>query len=136
MSAENVEVVRASWDAWRDRGLDAYVSYVDEDVEWRAIEGAPDDHGPIEGRAALHAYIAEWDDMFEGLTNEALEIVEAGADRVVSVQRVSGTAKMSGAPAELVYGIVYTVRNGKIVSGREYATREAAFEAAGLPVAN
>jgi ketosteroid isomerase-like protein len=133
VSEENVEVVRASWDAWRTDGLDAYVSHMADDVDWRAIEGAPDDHGPIEGRAALRSYIAEWDEMFEGLANEALEIIDAGDDRVVSVQRVSGTAKLSGVPTELVYGVVYTVRDGKIVRGREYATRDEAFEAAGLP---
>jgi ketosteroid isomerase-like protein len=135
VSAENVEVVRACWDAWATSGLDDYVSYMDPDVDWRAIEGAPDDHGPIEGRAALRAYIADWDEMFENLANVPLEIVDAGGDTVVSVQRVSGTAKLSGVPAELVYGVVYTVRDGLIASGREYATREQALEAAGVTAA-
>jgi ketosteroid isomerase-like protein len=31
-----------------------------------------------------------------------------------------------------MYSVVYTVRDGKIARGREYATREEALEAAGL----
>jgi ketosteroid isomerase-like protein len=30
------------------------------------------------------------------------------------------------------FGVVWTLRDGKVVQGREYATREAALEAVGL----
>jgi hypothetical protein len=40
----------------------------------------------------------------------------------------------SQAEIDMRLGIVCTVRNGLIVRGREYATREKALEAAGLPV--
>jgi ketosteroid isomerase-like protein len=107
---------------------------MDEDIDWRAIEGAPDDHGPIEGRQALRAYVADWDETFENLANVPLEIVDAGGDTVVSVQCASGTARLSGVPTELVYGMVYTLREGRIVRAREYATREEAFATAGVAV--
>ena len=44
----------------------------------------------------------------------------------------SGRAKLSGVETDLTYGVVYTIRDGKIARGREYMTREEALEAAGL----
>jgi ketosteroid isomerase-like protein len=39
---------------------------------------------------------------------------------------------MSGVETELRYAVVYTVRNGNIVRGREYMDRDQALEAVGL----
>ena len=133
MSAENVEVVRASWEGWNGEGMDALSRHWHPEITWRAIEGAPDDVGPMEGRDAVRAYVADWHEMFDNLRVEPVEVMDASDETVVAMQRASGVAKGSGVPTELVYGVVYTVRNGLIVRGREYATREAALEAAGLP---
>jgi ketosteroid isomerase-like protein len=40
--------------------------------------------------------------------------------------------KGSEAEVDMRLGVVYTVRNGLIVRGREYATRDQALQAAGL----
>ena len=40
--------------------------------------------------------------------------------------------RASGVPAELRYAAVYTIRDGKIVRGREYLTMDDALRAAGL----
>jgi ketosteroid isomerase-like protein len=133
VSTENVAVVRASWAGWNESGLDALSAHWDENITWRAIEGAPDDVGLMEGRDAVRAYVADWDDTFDDLRIEALDVIDGGDDTVVAWQRASGVAKGSGVPAEIFYGVVYTVRGGLILGGREYSTREAAFEAAGLP---
>jgi len=44
------------------------------------------------------------------------------------------TARMKGSEArvDMRLAVVWTLRNGKAASGREYATREQALEAAGL----
>jgi ketosteroid isomerase-like protein len=133
VSAENVELVRGAWAAWDADNLDSFAAHWHPDIEWRAIEGAPDDAGPIKGADALRAYYQDWIDTFDDLENEMLEVVDAGGDSVLTVQRGTGVAKASGVPVEIVYGVVYTVRDGLIVSGREYATREQALEAVGLP---
>ena len=126
-------MVRAALAAWESDGIDGHERYWAPDIDWRAIPGAPDDVGLISGPAALRAYYDDWYDTFDDLRIEALEVVDAGGESVVAHQRGSGVAKLSGVPTELVYGVVYTVRDGLIVSGREYATREQALEAAGLP---
>ena len=55
-----------------------------------------------------------------------------GDDRVLSIQRVKGRAKLSGTEIELRYAVVSTVRDGKVVRGREYLSVEDALEAVGL----
>ena len=42
------------------------------------------------------------------------------------------THRLSGVETDLTYAVVNTIRDGKIVRGREYWTKEQALEAAGL----
>lgn len=102
------------------------------DIDHRAIEGAPDDVGPIIGRDAVRAYLADWYETFPDLAVVPEEIVGVGPERVVVAWRIRGTAKSSGVPTELRLAIVYTIRGGKIVRSREYMTKgEALTSAAG-----
>ena len=130
MSQENVEVVGDYLRAFADGGIDAMVEFMDRDVDWRAIEGAPDDVGEMHGREAMRRYIQDWVDMFDDITNVPEELVDLGDDRVLAVQHVTGRAKGSGIETELRYAVVYTLRDGKIVHAREYIDRQQAVEAA------
>ena len=132
MSQENVETVKAALDAMAQQGLDAFAEYWADDVEWRAVEGALDDRGPLHGKDACRAYVQDWLDTFDELTVEPRELIDAGTDQVVGVLHLAGRAKLSGIETNLTYAAVYGVRDGKIVRGREYATRDEALEAAGL----
>jgi uncharacterized protein len=132
VSRENVEVVRGLWQAFADGGLDALMEHFDQEVDWRAMEGAPDDVGEMHGTAAVHRYLQDWLDTFEGITTVPVELIDAGDDRVIAVLYVTGKARLSGIATELRYAVVYTLRDGKIVRGREYAERSEALKAAGL----
>jgi ketosteroid isomerase-like protein len=133
MSAENVEIVRASLRAPAEGGLAATAKFWDPDINWRAIEGAPDDVGEMVGAAAVLRYLQDWVDTFDDVTIVPVELMDVGDDRVVAVQHVTGRAKLSGVQTELRYAVVYTLRDGKIVRAREYRDREQALEAVGLP---
>jgi|SRR6478672_2126090 len=132
MSQENVEVVRDTAAAFNRGDLDAWAERWADDVDYRAIEGAPDDHGPIRGKEAMRAYIEDWLDTFDEFRSEPVELIDAGEDQVVVVTRISGRAKLSGVETDLTFAAVYKFREGKVVRGREYLTREEALEAAGL----
>jgi ketosteroid isomerase-like protein len=132
MSQENVEIVRRLWRAYFDGGLDAVAEFWDEDIDWRAAEGAPDDVGEMHGVDAMRRYVGEWIDMFDGPAVVLEEVRDVGDDRVFAVQRISARAKLSGIETEIRYAVVYTVRDGKIVRGREYLNVEQALEAVGL----
>jgi ketosteroid isomerase-like protein len=131
MSQENVKVVRDAVDALSRGGLDAMTDYWTDDIDHRAIEGAIDDRGPMHGKAVVRAYVQDWLDMFDNFKSEAVELITAGENRVIAVIRISGRAKLSGVETDLTYAALYTIRDGKIARGREYATRAEALEAAG-----
>jgi ketosteroid isomerase-like protein len=132
MSQENVEVVVAQAAAINRGDLDAWLEHWADDIDHRAAKGGPDDHGPIHGKDALRAYAQDWLDTFAEFRSEPIELIDAGEEEVIAVTRVSGRAKLSGVKTDLTYAALYTIRDGKIVRGREYWTRDEALEAAGL----
>ncbi|HWG07897.1 MAG TPA: nuclear transport factor 2 family protein [Solirubrobacteraceae bacterium] len=132
MSQENVELVRRTWTAFAAGGLDALEEFWDEEIDWRAMEGAPDDVGEIRGRQAMRRYLQDWVDTFDGITTTPTELIDLGDDRVVALLHVTGRARLSGIETELRYAVVYTLRDGKVVRGREYGDRQEALEAAGV----
>ncbi len=133
MSQENVENVREAVVAYNRGDLDAFLDeYWTDDIDYRAVEGAPDDHGPIHGKAEMRAYLQDWFDTFDDLKVEPLEVIDAGQDQAVAVVRFGGRAKLSGVEVDLTFAALYTVRDGKVARGREYWTKEQALEAAGL----
>ena len=132
MSQENVEVVRQAIQAFADGGVDAMAELWDPDIVWRAAEGAIDDVGEMHGPVAVRRYIQDWLDNFEDASIVAEELRDVGDDRVLAIQRVKGRAKLSGVEIDVRYAAVSTVRDGKIVRGREYLSVEEALEAVGL----
>jgi hypothetical protein len=52
MSQENVDVVRRAYEALAHEGLDRFMEHFTDNVEYRAVSGAPDDIGPIHGKNA------------------------------------------------------------------------------------
>ena len=132
MSQENFEIVRAAAAAASRGDLDAWLEYWTEDLDFRAAEGAPDDHGPINGKDALWAFGQDWLDTFDDFKVEPVELIDAGDDNVIAVMRISGRAKLSGVETDMTYAELSTLRDGKIARGRQYFTRADALEAAGL----
>src|SRR5215207_8135872 len=106
MSQENVEIVRGSLRAFEEGGLGGMADFWATDINWRAMEGALDDVGEMQGADALRRYYEDW--------------LDIGDDRVLAVLHVTARAKASGVETELRYAVICTVRDGKIARGREY----------------
>jgi ketosteroid isomerase-like protein len=132
MSRENVEIVKVAYEAFVRGGLDRYMEHFTDDVDYRAIEGAIDDVGPIHGKDAVRAWLQDWIDTFDEFWFEPIELIDAGEDTVVAVERYGGRARLSGVETDQAEAVVLTIRDGKIARGREYATRHEALEAAGV----
>jgi len=132
MSQENFEIVRAAAAAASRGDLDAWLEYWTDDLDFRAAEGAPDDHGPINGKDALRVFGQDWLDTFDEFKVEPVELIDTGDDNVIAVMRISGQAKLSGVETDMTYAELSTLRDGKIARGRQYFTRDEALEAAGL----
>jgi ketosteroid isomerase-like protein len=132
MSGEKGAVIEAAYDAFSRDGLDGFLDHWSDDLDHRSIVGAPDDRGPIQGKAAMRAYVQDWIDTFDGFRIEPVEVIEADGDVVVAVLRYGGRAKLSGIETDEIFGVVFTIRHGKVARGREYRTRDQALEAVRL----
>ena len=132
MSQENVGVVRAQFAAFGRGGLEAVTRFWHPDIEWRAIEGVLDDVGLMRGEDAVRRYYQDWIDTVDHLQVEVVEVIAEAGEQVVVVVRNSGRGRVSGAPSTGRYYVACIVRDGRIVSGREYGTRVQALEAVGL----
>jgi ketosteroid isomerase-like protein len=132
MSQENVAAVEAAYEALARGGLDRFLDHWTDDLDYRSVEGALDDRGPILGREALRTHMQDWIDTFDEFRVDPVELIDAGRDVVVAVMRYGGRARLSGIETDETYGVVFTIHDGKIARGREYETRGEALEAAGL----
>jgi ketosteroid isomerase-like protein len=129
MSMASSDVVRSYFRTFASGGVDAAAEFWHPEIEWRAMESAADDVGVIRGHNALRRYYQDWMDTLADLQAEVEEILFEADDRVAVTVHNSGRGRASGAPAEGRYYVICVVRAGRIVAGREYATREQALEA-------
>jgi ketosteroid isomerase-like protein len=132
MSEENADVVRRQFEAFEHGGFDAVTKFWHPDIEWRAVEGAVDDVGLIRGHDALRRYYQDWIDTLDQFNVGVEEIMAEAGERIAVVVRNSGRGRASGVRTEGRYYVACTVRDGQIVSGREYETRAQALDAVGL----
>jgi len=121
-----------AYEAFARGGLDRFMDHFADAVDYRSVENAPDDVGPIHGKDALRAWYQDWIDTFDSFSMELVELIDTGEHTVVALERFGGRAKLSGVETHQIIGDLFTIRDGKIACGREYATREQALEAVGL----
>ena len=127
MAQENVEVVKAAYEALSHGGPDAFAEYWTDDIEWTTMRAH------WSGRSAGRAYLQELVDLFDDYRTEPIEFFDATGDRVVLYLRYGGRSKLSGVAVPPEYfAIVLQIRDGKITGGVEYGSREEALEAVGL----
>ena len=129
MSQENVEVVRAGFDAWNAGDMDALRELYDPDAMLRMVEGWPEP-GPYVGREAI---IRQYEQQRETFDADALEPIGDfihAADRVVV--RFVWHGAGHGPEADLEMTQIITVRKGKIVYQEFFWDHAEALEAVGL----
>ena len=129
MSQENVEIVRALFEAWNAGDMDALREMYDPDVIVRSPEGWPEP-GPFVGREAI---MREWEQIRETWSSDVAEpisdFIQAG-DRVAvrHIWRVAG----QGPEVNLEITNVLTVRKGRIVHQEFFREHAEALKAVGL----
>jgi ketosteroid isomerase-like protein len=113
VSEENVEVVRAGFEAWNRGDMDALRELYDPDTIMRTPEGWPEP-GPYVGREAV---LLQWEQQRETWDADDLEpisdFIDAG-DRVVVRFIWHGAGAGHGHGADLELTNVFTVRSGRI----------------------
>ncbi len=79
--------------------------------------------GIIRGEGRLRRYYQDWIDTMDVMEAHVEEVLFHGDERVAAVVRNSGRGRASGVLTEGRYYVACTVRDGLLVSGREYETR-------------
>jgi ketosteroid isomerase-like protein len=82
------------------------------------------------GRDAFIANLAKLEESFDELRLEPLEFLDLG-DQIIVVVSLSGRGRGSEVPAQMTFVQLWSLRDGKAVSLRDFATKAEALEAVG-----
>jgi ketosteroid isomerase-like protein len=129
------ELVRRLIDAHNRGGdalLDVYDDLFDAEAEWKplivGLVGFPE-RVIYRGRAGLERYYRERAEAFAG-GEVHIRSLQANGDAVVVDARSTARGRVSGAEIEEDIALVYWARDGRIVRGQAFRSREDALEAA------
>jgi len=132
MSAENVAVIRAMYDAFGRGDVGGVLGAMDPGIVWNEAENFPyADRNPYVGPQAVAEgvfarCIGEWDGFGVAMT----DLIDGG-DRVVALGRYTGTWKGGGAMNPQA-AHVWTMKDGKAVAFQQYVDTLAVAKAMGL----
>ena len=129
MSQENVEIVRASHEAWNSGDMNALREFYDPDAIMRPPEGWPE-QGPFIGREAVMRQFEQLRETWDTDTAEASSDFIDAADRVV-VRMLWRTAGR-GPDSNIEFTIVFMLRKGKILFLEYFWDHDNVLEAMGL----
>jgi ketosteroid isomerase-like protein len=130
VSEANVELARRAFEAFAVRDLDALRGLMDEEVEFLPVTANLTTGGiPYRGRDGIAAYFADVDRVWEDLRIYPDRFRDSG-DSVVVLGRIH--ARGGGMVIDRPTGWVWRMRDGKILSGRVYASHEEALRDVGL----
>ena len=131
MSEENVELAHRAFDAFNRRDFDAFLAFMDPDVELKArfmeVEGIASFRG--------HSGVREWWEallaIFPDFRVDVINVRDFG-DGVIVAVRVHGHGLDSGVPIEEKLWMASRVRDGRVTWWRNFVSEGEALEAAGL----
>ena len=128
MSQENVELVRRALDVF-NRGEDA-LDLLDPEIVWTTT-GLFVEPDIYRGHGDVRRYVEALRNEFEELHVEPDEPIAVG-EHVIVPARLTGRGRLSGAPIDATFTMLFSLREGKIVRIRNYWQKAEALEAAGL----
>ena len=124
MSEENVEVVRATYDAWNRNDFDAWIDNFDPEVQWSALLEE------FRGSAGIRHAWRTWkvDLQLEVRIDDIRDL----GDSVLALGELTGTGRITGLNLSAEIAQLASFRDGRILAFRDFASHAEALEAAGL----
>jgi ketosteroid isomerase-like protein len=132
MSQENVEVMRAAFEAIRRHDGEAFRRLYDPDIEWEDVSGLWGDWGTRRGLGEVQDAFRDWYEAFDEEVEFELENIADAGDEVIGSVRIRARGRISGLVVNQVIHFVSTVHGGRAVRIRAYREWTEALEAAGL----
>jgi ketosteroid isomerase-like protein len=134
MSQENMEIARRCFDAWNRDDLDGFLAEIDPEVVWHtAIEGSAEgDDTAYRGHDGVRQIWKDYrGEVFSRMELWETEVIDL-SDSVLRLGRLTVTGRTSGVEMESEFAQHVVMRDGLIVSSRDYLNQAEALEAAGL----
>ena len=129
MSQQNVEIVKANFDAWNAGDMDAWSDLLAPNVIWRVMPDWPE-QGPFIGRDAVLLQVRQ---LRESWDSDAVvpvgDLIDAG-DQVVLRLIWRGVGR--GPESNMEMTCIYTVREDRIIDFEFFWNHTEALKAAGL----
>jgi ketosteroid isomerase-like protein len=131
VSHENVEILRGGYEWLRLKGtFPAHLAAPDFVWDMSHFGGWPEQQ-VYESVQGAEDFLAEWSSAWDDWEVEVEALHDAG-DKVVAIVRQRGRSKISGMPAEMRMGQVWTFRDGKETRMEMYSDPHEALKAVGL----
>ena len=134
MSQENVEIVRAVFEAWNAGDMEALFAHFHPELVYHPRADEPDP-SPYVGRDVYERLVQGFVDSFSEVTVEVLELIDAGDHVIASTVLhavLHGQGSASAAGVSDTYVFVHKLRDGLVVESWEYRTKQEALDAVGL----
>jgi ketosteroid isomerase-like protein len=129
MPKENVEIVRAAYEAYERGDLAGMLKDADPDqVIYRPDPDGRTYRGP---EGFLQAFI-DWPEGFDEFRASAGEFIDANDAQVIIRVHQHAVGSQSGVPIEADFWFVHTIKGRRIVRLDMYSRKAQALEAAGL----
>ena len=136
MSEENLAIVRTLLDRFKVGDSDVF-EYYDTDIEWDARRGSehvPDIANLYRGHEGVRAYWRAWLTAWRPIEDWSYELRDAGDSVVAVISGQRNVGRSSGIEVEIPpYGLLFTLREGKVVRWAFYSSIREACESAGIP---
>jgi ketosteroid isomerase-like protein len=130
MSQENVETVRAAFDAFSRGDMETLLGLMDPEIVVMQPPEVPDGT-TLHGHAGVMEAIAAWPEQWDDFQIEIAQIIDAG-DHVAVRTHQRGRGKGSGVAVEDDIWFVAGFRKGKVAEWRMFGAKRQALEAVGL----
>ena len=130
MSEENLQLVRAGFDAFSRGDMPAFLELADPNIVFTPIPETPDVQS-FHGHDGLLQGLAQTTEIWDDFSVELREMRDLD-DHVLASARWWGRGPSSGIQVEVDIWALYIVREGKVVRLQFFASEQQALEVAGL----
>jgi len=129
VESANTARIREAIEAFNRHDVEGMLAFLAEDVEWKRVDGLPDESGLIRGREAVRELLRPM--AFETAHLEPLEVVEEG-DRALIHGRFTARGAASGVELQVDSYTVYFFADGLARRVENWRRREDAERSSGL----
>jgi ketosteroid isomerase-like protein len=131
MSVESIELVRRGLEAFNSGDIDRILSFTGADFEIEVPAGLSAEPDTYRGQAGVRRYFESFDEAMDEVHFHAERFWDAG-ETVVLDTRVTARGKQTAIPVEQRVVQLWTIRGGRVIRIRAYASLAEALETIGL----